>query len=838
VAIGDKPRRIAKGLLTIALAVCLLFLATGSVESAGPTTAEPPPAAGPPSTDAIPAAEVATSAAEAMNLLSALSAKFAPSPAIEKIQESLPETSRQIDEEFADMADILRQQPTLAALQAQQTNWHQRHQRVTQWLTLLTQRAVDLRIALDQLVHMRQTWALTRNGALASQSPAQLLQQIEAILAAIDAQRTAFKTQRDAVLDLQSGIAKELARCDEALSQVTRAQKEAVTGILTRESPPIWSADIETRARTNLPNRLREVTGGFRMDILQYASTPSMGMPLHAGIFLTLVAVCCAARRKRRGWVATGEGVSARVKVFEHPYAAALTLSLLNASSVISPAPALVKEFFTIIALAPMIRLVRPGIDPRLAPGLYAVTGLYALDVVRQALSGGAPLIEQVLLSLESLSAIALAVWLLQSEPLQHPPASAPTAGRTRALRSFILFVIICLAIGLAAGSAGYVRLARLITTGTLSAGALALWLYAVLQVFSGTVAIALRVWPLQRLKMARDHCDYIERWAHRLLVWAAIITWAIRSLDRIGLLDPLLSLSGSVLAIKLQRGSISISIEDILAFVLTVWAASLLSALVRFILREEVYPRRGLTPGLSYAYSRLVHYVILAVGFLVGLGVLGMDLTKVSVLAGAFGVGIGFGLQEVVNNFVCGLILLFERPVHVGDIVEVGDLQGEVRKIGIRASTVRTYRGSDIIVPNSQFITTNVTNWTLSDQLRRIDLPVGVNYAAAPKRVIEVLESVARANPGVLENPPPRCLFIGYGDSSINFELRAWTDQFNNWRVIRSELASGVYDAVYAAGMSFPFPQREVRVLGDSEVKKAGTSLTDSGTSPLQKSK
>ncbi len=833
---GDRQRRIAKGLLGIALVVSLLFLAAGPDESAGQTTAKPTPAAAPPTAEAIPAAEVATRGSEAMNLLSALSARFAPSPEIEKIQVSLAAVSRQIDEEFTGTAEILRQQPTLATLQAQQARWHQRRQLVTEWLTLLTQRAVDLRITLDRLTQMRQMWALTRNGALASQSPAQILQQIEAVLAAIDAQRTPLKKQQDAVLDLQSSIAIELARCDEALSLVTQAQKEAVTGILTRESAPIWSADVGLRARTTLPNRLREIAGGFRTDILQYAVTPSMGMPLHAGIFLVLVLVCCAARRKRRGWVATGEGVSARVKVFERPYAAALIFSLLSASAVISPAPALVKELFTIIALVPMIRLVRPVVDPRLAGGLYAVAGLYALDVVRQAITGGAPLIEQVLLSLESLSAMAVAGWLLQSERLRHPPASAAATGRTRALRGFIKFVMICLAVGLAAGDVGYIRLARLITPGTLSAGALALQLYAVIRVFSGTAAIALRVWPLQQLKMARDHCDYIERWAYRiLLVWATIV-WAIRSLDRIGLLDSLQSLGGSVLAIKLERGSISISIEDILAFVLTVWAAHLLSALIRFILREEVYPRRGVAPGLSYAYSRLIHYVILAAGFLVGLGVLGMDLTKVSVLAGAFGVGIGFGLQDVVNNFVCGLILLFERPVHVGDIVEVGDLQGEVRKIGIRASTVRTYRGSDIIVPNSQFITTNVTNWTLSDQLRRIDLPVGVNYAAAPKRVIEVLESVARANPAVLQNPPPKCLFVGYGDSSIDFELRAWTDQFNNWRVIRSELASGVYDAVYAAGMSFPFPQREVRVLGDPEAKKTGSPLTDGGTGPLQK--
>ena len=167
----------------------------------------------------------------------------------------------------------------------------------------------------------------------------------------------------------------------------------------------------------------------------------------------------------------------------------------------------------------------------------------------------------------------------------------------------------------------------------------------------------------------------------------------------------------------------------------LTVWVAYLLSAFIRFVLREDVYPRKGIPRGASYAYLRLLHYVILALGFVVGLGVLGVDLTKASVLLGAFGVGLGFGLQSVVNNFVSGLILLFERPVHVGDIVEVGDLQGEVRSIGIRASTVRTWHGADIVVPNAQFITTNVTNWTLSDRLRRIDLPVGVPYGAAPKR-------------------------------------------------------------------------------------------------------
>ena len=185
------------------------------------------------------------------------------------------------------------------------------------------------------------------------------------------------------------------------------------------------------------------------------------------------------------------------------------------------------------------------------------------------------------------------------------------------------------------------------------------------------------------------------------------------------------------------------------------------MSTFIRFVLREDVYPHTRLTRGMSYAISSLLNYVIVALGFLLALGALGLDLTKVTVLAGAFGVGIGFGLQSVVNNFVSGLILLFERPVHVGDIIEVGDISGEVSRIGIRASTLRTWQGAEIIVPNAQLVTDQVTNWTLSDRTRRIDLPVGVDYGSAPDKVVEVLEAVARAHPQIMQTPRPRRLQV-----------------------------------------------------------------------------
>ena len=275
----------------------------------------------------------------------------------------------------------------------------------------------------------------------------------------------------------------------------------------------------------------------------------------------------------------------------------------------------------------------------------------------------------------------------------------------------------------------------------------------------------------------------------------------------------------------RFERGSISTSVGDIAAFFLTLLGAYWLSNFIRFMLEEDVYPRTRIAAGQSYAVSNLLNYSILALGFLVALGVLGLDLNKITVLLGAFGVGIGFGLQSVVNNFVSGLILLFERPIHVGDTVQVGNFQGRVRRIGIRASVVRTAQGAEIIVPNAQLITQDVTNWTLSDRLRRIDLPVAVIAGAAPKKVIELIEGVARAHPQVLHDPAPRCLFMNYADNAINFELRAWTDVANSGQV-HSDLTVAIYEAVNAAGMSFPFPQREVRLLSDYDGESTNASV------------
>jgi small-conductance mechanosensitive channel len=268
-----------------------------------------------------------------------------------------------------------------------------------------------------------------------------------------------------------------------------------------------------------------------------------------------------------------------------------------------------------------------------------------------------------------------------------------------------------------------------------------------------------------------------------------------------------------ALLTAEARFGELSISLGDILAFVITVWASVWVSKLLRFVLEEDVFPRLTLPRGVPQAVSTGLHYVILLFGFFLAVAATGIELSKFTLLAGAFGVGVGFGLQNVVNNFVSGLILLAERPIMPGDTVQIGELGGEVKRIGMRSSTVRTWSGAEVIVPNGNLISNEVVNWTLSDKQRRIEIGVGVAYGTDPETVVDLLEEVGSNHPDVLNHPPPHALFLGFGDSSLDFELRIWTVSFDKFLRVKSEVSIAIEKALKQAGITIPFPQRDVHL-------------------------
>ena len=264
-----------------------------------------------------------------------------------------------------------------------------------------------------------------------------------------------------------------------------------------------------------------------------------------------------------------------------------------------------------------------------------------------------------------------------------------------------------------------------------------------------------------------------------------------------------LFSMGESKLTIGLVLGLL---ISFIVLFVGSEW--------IRRILVHKVLNRYQIETGTRQSIGTIIKYLLILVGIVSILQTSGVDLSAFGILAGAIGVGIGFGLQNVTNNFISGLIILFEQPIKIGDRIEVGDVSGDVVKISARSTTIVTNDNISIIVPNSQFIDSQVINWSHSDRNIRFNFPVGVSYQEDPEKIKKILLDVASANPGVLKTPEPDILFENYGDSSINFNLRVWTsDYINKPKVLKSQLYYEIFRRFREEEVEIQFPQRDIHL-------------------------
>ena len=278
--------------------------------------------------------------------------------------------------------------------------------------------------------------------------------------------------------------------------------------------------------------------------------------------------------------------------------------------------------------------------------------------------------------------------------------------------------------------------------------------------------------------------------------------------------------------SLALTVGSFTLSVGLCINALLFFYLAFCFSKLVEITLLEVILPHQGIHKGVQLSIVRLSTYTILLVGFFGALLILGFNMTNLTILGGAVGVGLGFGLQEIFSNLASGIILLFERPIKVGDVIMIGPDYGEVKKIGLRATIVETYDNSEIVVPNSALITSNVTNWTLGKRQVRVKVPIGVAYGSDIDRVLEIITTCALEHPRVLSTPKPSALFLAHGASSLDFELRTFVPDFDDRMTTISELNKAINDALDEAGIEIPFPQNDLHLKTvSSEVRAAMSS-------------
>jgi len=331
---------------------------------------------------------------------------------------------------------------------------------------------------------------------------------------------------------------------------------------------------------------------------------------------------------------------------------------------------------------------------------------------------------------------------------------------------------------------------------------------------------------PLRRMVSLPSHVNTFVRQATLFidfLIWAGAILPAILLIW--GLYDSFREAIHGLWTLGFALGSQRISVGIVMVSVAIMYGAFLTSWIIQELLIEKVLVRRHAERGVRQSIARLVHYFIILVAFLVVLSTLGLEITKLTIVLSALGVGIGFGLQSVVNNFISGLLLLFERPIRVGDTIELGGNWAEITRIGLRATTVRTLDDADVIIPNADLITNQVTNWTLTNRRVRCIVPVGVAYGSDVSLVMETLKACAMENSKVAKAPTPSVLFRSFGASSLDFELRAWVMDADDRLQAISELNQEIDRRFREAGIEIAFPQQDLhlRSLDDSVLGQIG---------------
>lgn len=498
--------------------------------------------------------------------------------------------------------------------------------------------------------------------------------------------------------------------------------------------------------------------------------------------------------------------------ILSRPFSAAIILIIIFSFVFFPTRPMIFRELITYILAYPLLILANTILQGKFRVYFYDFSIIVVLYVLILLLDSETTLY-RVLLFLIALAEIGLMGLLLHR--FKKRPAMTGVGNN---LVLFFVFVHLVLALtGLIANIAGRVLLTEMVLNAVLSNIINAVILFISVIILNGLVAAGIDSQKGQSLNSIRMHGEVIKRRTFIVLNSLAIIAWIALLLRAFRIDTYIYDSIGSIFTYKFSIGSASFSLDLVVIFFIVAYLSLVLARFLKMILEEDVLARMPLSKGLPHTIAMGVKYSMIIAGFLLAVNSAGIPVDKLTIILGAFSVGIGFGLQNIFSNMVSGLILLFERPIQIGDTVQVGQLTGNVKSIDLRSSNIQTFDGAEVIVPNGQLVSNEVINWTLSDKRRRLEIPVGVAYESDPPLVYRLLLQILHDHPEVLKDPEPLVYFAGLGDSSLDFILVYWIGNYIEGRRIKSDILFSVFAVLKENQISIPFPQRDIHIKSDN---------------------
>ncbi len=766
-------------------------------------------------TPPIPLPQIADQA-EALDLrLDEISRELGNSPVPDSLKSQMEEMSQRASQ----VESFLENGPDTLQLREEILYWRTLSEEFAGQRRQLTARAGELQAQIAMLGSEEARWQATHEEILHMEGIEAVAARVEHELAAIREMRARAQSQLNLVLTLQNELSQAGRRISDSLTKLTDAEATFRISLFDRDGHPLWSSKVPSEGAPPTAVSLRRSSNEELHSSEEFLRSRAIGLLSVPVLFFLFL---LAARRLNQ-YLLTQRAVEplpAGYEIFTHPWPIALLAVLLLTSPGTQSAPLAIAALIALLWTGLILWLTPFVANLQVRPMVYVLLALNLLDLARAAL----PLVpgfRRTFLPFILFAALVAYGWLARPSRLRR-------TGLARwpllALRIGAWLGLLLLAIALIANIFGFISLSRVLGVSTVLSAFLATVLCYVVLVCNLALRLLLDG-PWCRSLSAEIRAG-LELWGGRLFVALAALVWVTHSqLYLLVFQDSVSTAVRNGLASPIDLGRINFTLGGVLSVLLILVVGFTLARGASAVVRTTLDARFPLHRGMPYAVSKVAYYCLSVVVLLAAVAAAGVDLNKFTVITGAVGVGVGFGLQNIVNNFASGLILLFERPIRVDDTVEVNGLIGTVKRIGARASTIATAQGAEVIVPNSSLIQNQVINWTLSSPRRRIEIPVGVAYGTDPETVLRLLVGEAAGHANVMTEPAPAAYFIGFGDSALNFELRFWSESQDSWFQLKSEVTVSVARALAAAGIEVPFPQRDLH-LRSVAAELAGSSL------------
>jgi len=681
----------------------------------------------------------------------------------------------------------------------------------------LSVKAAELKASSEELSHLIRRWELTRETIPEEEITEERLSRIASVSDQLDSVRILILADMGRILGEEDRLADAMNELQRLKTEVSEQVEFLGEHLFSRDMPGLLYHLTNSQDSAMFRKHISQIQSSFKRDMAIMKSDFKWQM-IGAGLFLMLLmGFTYWFMRSYRKLILTRKFKVSKIHlaIIHSPVMVSVFVTGAMVRFIFPHLPGAFHSLNFVIFMVPMFILVSRIFGKNVIRWFLILIVLYTLTFFYE-LTYDSDILLRIIMLIFSLTALYLFVWMFVSKSMSFQFSNMLVYSL---LRLLLLVFNILLIIAVVANMVGAFSLAEFFTLMPIQIVLLALGVQLATKIVDAMVFLFLASKNIQRFNVVKDGFQTIYKrtsWILDLLLWIFFFSLAL-SIFRIR--DSFVEWGGAFMTNAIKVGAAEITLWSVVLFFLVIWFSIEVTRIIRNILEKDVFSRVSTAKGVPTTVVLLVRVSLLAGGFLFAAAAAGIQITSLSIVIGAFSVGIGFGLQNIFNNLVSGLILAIERPINVGDVVQVGELIGVVKSISMRSSNVKSFDGAEVIVPNGNLISNELINWTLSDSNRRIDIRVGVAYGTKPGEVVKLLQQVAEDHEKIDKEPPAMAYFIGFGESSLDFRLLAWTNIDGRLQV-ESELNMAVNDALKQKGIEIPFPQRDLHIRSDATRK------------------